>query len=104
MSDQAKIDFSQRQPLPDLIRAWALMGIVVVNVGLFAWPGEQGYTAISTTVLDDTVNLLMTALFMTKSYALFSLMFGVGLAFQIISAKQRGKSVSYTHLTLPTKA
>ena len=97
MSDQAKIDFSQRQPLPDLIRAWALMGIVVVNVGLFAWPGEQGYTAISTTVLDDTVNLLMTALFMTKSYALFSLMFGVGLAFQIISAKQRGKSPANRH-------
>ena len=97
MSNQTQIDFSQRQPLPDLIRAWALMGIVVVNVGLFAWPGEQGYTAVSTTVLDDTVNLLMTALFMTKSYALFSLMFGVGLAFQIISAKQRGKSPANRH-------
>lgn len=97
MPDTQQLDFSKRQPLPDLIRSWALIGIVVVNVGLFAWPPEQGYTAAPSTVLDDSINLVITALFMTKSYALFSLMFGVGLAFQIISAKQKGKSPSRRH-------
>ena len=92
MSDKQQLDFSQRQPLPDLIRSWALIGIVVVNVGLFAWPAEQGYTAAPATAIDNGVNFVMTALFMTKSYALFSMMFGVGLAFQIVSAKQKGKS------------
>ncbi len=97
MSNQIQTDFSQRQPLPDLVRAWALMGIVVVNVGAFSWPIEQGYSDAITTRLDEVANFLMTALFMTKSYALFSLMFGVGLAYQIISAKQKGKSPATRH-------
>ena len=97
MSSKSQIDFSQRQPLPDLIRAWALMGIVVINVGAFSRPMEQGYSAAITSRLDELVNLAITALFMAKSYALFSLMFGMGLAFQIISAKQKGKSPATRH-------
>ena len=92
-----QVDFSKRQDLPDLIRTWALIGIVVINVGAFAWPIEQFYSAAPMTSLDKTVLWLITALFQTKAYALFSMMFGVGLAFQVISAKQRGKSPVNRH-------
>ena len=31
-----------RHVFPDLARAWALFGIALVNVGLFAWPAMKG--------------------------------------------------------------
>lgn len=93
----SKVDFLTRQQLPDLIRAWALIGIVAINVGAFAWPLEQSYSTAAITTLDKTVLWLTTALFQTKAYALFSMMFGVGLAFQVISAKQHGKSPAKRH-------
>lgn len=91
MTDLQKIDYSTRQPLPDLIRVWALLGIVLVNVGAFAWPIETGYYSGGLQSPADYMAYgSVTAIFMAKSYALFSLMFGMGLAFQINSALRKG--------------
>lgn len=97
MAGAENIDFSSRQLLPDLMRAWALIGIVLVNVSAFSWPFEQGYGAPDSDRLDDAANFLVTMLFTGKSYALFSLMFGSGLAFQIVSAKTQGKNPARRH-------
>ena len=97
MTDAQIPDFSARQPLPDLIRALALMGIVLVNIASFSWPLEQGYKGYESTALDHLADTGVTMIFMAKSYALFSLMFGVGLAFQIVSAKRQGKSPAKRH-------
>lgn len=77
--------------LPDLVRAFALFGIVVVNVAYFAYPGEVTYHAGGlNTVFDTTAHFVVNSLFLTKSYTLFSFMFGVGLAYQMMSAERKG--------------
>ncbi len=82
---------SGRILLPDLVRAFALLGIVFVNVAYFAFPGEVTYHAGGLhTALDSAAYFGVNALFLFKSYTLFSFMFGVGLAYQMISAERRG--------------
>ena len=80
-----------RAALPDLLRAFALMGIVVVNAIGFSWPFEIGYkNGGIQTQLDVAADIGVVGLFMMKSYPLFSMMFGAGLAFQIASAERAG--------------
>ncbi len=79
-----------RALMPDLIRAFALFGIVIVNVMGFAWPMEQGYSDALLTPADRVADLAMSGLFLAKSYPLFSMMFGAGLAYQLASAQRRG--------------
>jgi uncharacterized protein len=80
---------SARELFPDLARACALCGIALVNVTLFAYPGVTGYpVAALATPWDQAAWFLVAALFLYKSYTLFSFMFGVGFA-QQQSAAQR---------------
>ena len=80
-----------REIFPDLARAFALFGICVVNVGIMAWPMMTGYgDAGLATGADRTAFFAVNALFLMKSYTLFSFMFGVGFAYQMQSATRRG--------------
>lgn len=80
-----------RHVFPDLARAFALIGIALVNVGLFAWPSMTGYAGGGlSTPLDEAAYFGVNALFLMKSYTLFSFMFGVGFAYQIASAQRAG--------------
>ncbi|MEL8055494.1 MAG: DUF418 domain-containing protein [Pseudomonadota bacterium] len=85
-----------REIFPDLARASALIGIALVNVAYFAYPFAQNlYKAGGLESTPDfaayfTVNALFTA----KSYTLFSFMFGVGFAYQIMAAERRGVGFS----------
>ena len=82
-----------RALMPDLIRAFALIGIALVNVLIFAWPPETGLPLETRTVGADGVAYFTThALFTMKSYPLFSMMFGAGLAYQMLSAERAGKA------------
>ncbi|MEL6857380.1 MAG: DUF418 domain-containing protein [Pseudomonadota bacterium] len=83
-----------RHVFPDLARAWALFGIALVNVGLFAWPAMKGGYAAGglETGVDQAAFFGVNALFLMKSYTLFSFMFGVGFAYQIISAEKASAS------------
>lgn len=85
---------SGRHIFPDLARAWALIGIALVNVGLFAYPAMKGGYAAGglETGLDQAAFFGVNALFALKSYTLFSFMFGVGFAYQMISAEKAGAS------------
>jgi uncharacterized protein len=80
-----------RHVFPDLVRAFALFGIVLVNVAYFAFPGEitYFYGGFETTT-DVAAAFTVDALFLLKSYTLFSVMFGAGLAYQMMSAERRG--------------
>ncbi|MCH2191025.1 MAG: DUF418 domain-containing protein [Gammaproteobacteria bacterium] len=84
---------SGRIMLPDLVRAFALFGIVVVNVAYFAYPGDLTYHAGGlVSKLDEWSYFLVNTLFLAKSYTLFSFMFGVGISYQMIAAERRGIS------------
>jgi len=81
--------------LPDLVRAFALIGIVLVNVAYFAYPGDVTYHAGGlNNSLDKAAYFGVDALFSFKSYTLFSFMFGVGLAYQMTAATRH--DVSFT--------
>jgi uncharacterized protein len=81
-----------RQVLPDLVRAWALFGICVVNVGVLSWPtmSSYHYPGGMETGADKAAFWAVNSLFLMKSYSLFSLMFGVGFAYQMESAARKG--------------
>lgn len=80
-----------REIFPDLARAFALIGIAVVNVGVFSHPMMGGYAAEGVlSGVDKWAWFGVNALFLMKSYTLFSFMFGVGFAYQIKAAERRG--------------
>jgi len=78
-----------RHIMPDLVRSFAIIGIALVNVGLFAYPMELSYfDGGFQTVADSWAHFSVNSLFLMKSYSLFSFMFGVGFAYQIQSASR----------------
>ncbi|MEL6666425.1 MAG: DUF418 domain-containing protein [Pseudomonadota bacterium] len=82
---------ANREIFPDLARAFALLGICLVNVGVIAWPMMSGYGVEGiVTSIDQAAFFSVNAFFLMKSYTLFSFMFGVGFAYQMQSAERRG--------------
>lgn len=90
MSYTTESQAAGRHILPDLVRAFAVLGIALVNVAYFAYPGEVIYhDGGLNSSLDHAAYFGVNAFFLFKAYTLFSLMFGVGLAYQMQSAQRR---------------
>jgi len=79
-----------RELLPDLVRAFAILGIVVVNVGALAYSSTEMFFPGISSPADTGAIFSVHAIFLAKSYTLFSFMFGVGFAYQIKAADRRG--------------
>ncbi len=75
-----------RDALPDLVRAFALIGISLVNVEIFATGLYGDYPPLSG--VDTVVTFLVHTFFTAKAYPLFALMFGAGLGY-LFEATQR---------------
>lgn len=89
--DAAPTACAERALMPDLLRAFALLGIAIVNVVGFAQPLSAGfYEAGLETAADRASFGAMAALFLMKSYPLFAMMFGAGLAWQMSAATRSG--------------
>lgn len=87
-----------RALMPDLLRAFALIGIAVVNVSGFASPALDGfYAAGLDTAADRAAYMSMAGLFLMKSYPLFAMMFGAGLAWQLEAANRAGADAGARH-------
>jgi uncharacterized protein len=79
--------------MPDLIRAFALFGIAVVNVIGFAQPFTTGFHAGGLEEPPDRLAYgAVGLLFFMKSYPLFSMMFGAGLSYQMLAAERDGQA------------
>lgn len=90
-SASALLPSPPRALMPDLLRAFALIGIAVVNVSGFAAPATDGfYGAGLETPADRAAYTAMAGLFLMKSYPLFAMMFGAGLAWQLAAADRAG--------------
>ncbi len=81
------MDATQRLPLVDALRGFALFGILVVNVQYFAVPFGSDPMSAAAGPLDAAAVWLTRALFESKFYVLFSFLFGFGLAVQIERAR-----------------
>jgi uncharacterized protein len=75
------------------VRAFALIGIALVNVSIIAYPGSLGYLDGGLrSAADSVAHFVVSALFLFKSYTLFSFMFGAGFGQQMNSATRDGAS------------
>lgn len=80
---------SPRALMPDYLRLIALFGIVVVNVQFIGFSLVNGFdTPIAKSTAEFVTLWLVGGLALYKSYALFSVMFGVGLGFLMQSAER----------------
>lgn len=82
---------SQRVALLDVLRGFALLGILLVNMESFAVPIDEGWDAARfSSTADEVARWVIVAFAAGKFYTLFSLLFGYGLALQLQRATGRG--------------
>ncbi|MFC4115283.1 DUF418 domain-containing protein [Nonomuraea zeae] len=75
----------------DVVRGFALAGILVANIGFFADPGYA--VEGSMPIPDGPVALAITAFVLTKFYVIFSFLFGYSFTLQMRAAERAGASV-----------
>ncbi|MGP4098981.1 DUF418 domain-containing protein [Nonomuraea sp. KM90] len=76
----------------DVVRGFALAGILVANIGFFADPGYA--LAGSMPIQEGPVASAITAFVLTKFYIIFSFLFGYSFTLQMRSAERAGASVT----------
>ena len=73
----------------DILRGVAILGILIVNMGLFSMPEVIGHRSWSS-LADEGAQRLILFTAQEKFKTLFSLLFGLGLAVQMMRAEARG--------------
>lgn len=83
----------ERLTILDALRGFALGGIFLLNLAVFTgfvFMTAEQMAALPTARLDGPAALLIVWLGYGKFYSLFSLLFGIGFAFQLAAAERRG--------------
>ncbi|WP_336204369.1 DUF418 domain-containing protein [Nonomuraea sp. LPB2021202275-12-8] len=75
----------------DALRGFALAGILVANIGFLADPAHT--LEIAKSAPDGPVAFVVTALFLTKFYVIFSFLFGYSFTLQMRAADREGADV-----------
>lgn len=86
---------SERIELLDVLRGFALGGIVIVNYQVFAgllFMDPGALAALGMTTADRVTEFLIHLLLEQKFYSLFSLLFGIGFSIQMGRAADRGSA------------
>jgi uncharacterized protein len=87
---------TERLETLDVLRGFALFGILLVNMAMFGWPvyrsmiPDRGWTTPIDTIADWMVRFLAEG----KFYPLFSFLFGLGMALQMQRTEARGARFS----------
>lgn len=83
---------SERIQVIDILRGFALLGILLVNMELFSHPVQQAIFGLKewTSIADRLAVWGIRFLAEGKFYSLFSLLFELGFALQILRAEERG--------------
>lgn len=89
----------ERIPVIDLLRGWALLGILTVNMEFFAWPLSyvffpQQWPSPADTVVETGIKVFAQG----KFYTLFSTLFGLGFSFFLLKGERAGKSALGTYV------
>jgi len=93
-----------REPLPDVLRAWALLGVLLVNTA--DYPRSPFASGLDAVVAADyglatlTLHLLVNGLLQGKAYPLMAFLFGMGLA---LAARARPRHAAQAHGRLRLK-
>jgi uncharacterized protein len=89
----APIDPRHRMEALDMVRGFALFGVLLVNMYNFG-----AYSPIWTDTSDRVALGLTRFFFETKSWRLFSLLFGLGFSLQLLRAQARGSRFAPVYL------
>jgi len=86
------VSAAERIETLDVLRGFALFGILTVNMTLFSWPVYQMFVVGREwdTPADDLADWVVRFLAEGKFYLLFSFLFGMGMAIQMERAAARG--------------
>jgi len=84
----------ERIDLLDILRGFALLGILIVNMGIFSFPliAQIIRTPRGDSALDHATELLIAALATGKFYPLFAFLFGLGMWMQMERIQEAGGS------------
>src|SRR5436190_22040439 len=74
----------------DILRGAAILGILIVNMGIFSMPAELAAQQQWPNAIDRTAETLILFFVQEKFKTLFSFLFGLGLAVQMMRAEARG--------------
>ncbi len=90
---------SERIVVIDVLRGFALLGILFVNIEMFAHPIERIVLPIdpATGPVDRLADWLVRCFGEGKFYSLFSLLFGLGFGLQLLRAEERGSGIVGVH-------
>ncbi len=90
----APVSASERITTLDILRGFALGGILLVNMSFFTMPMMYAFGAVPApgTALDKAVHAGIIFLAQGKFYSLFSFLFGLGFSIQLARATARGAS------------
>ena len=89
----APVDPRQRIEVVDMVRGFALFGVLLVNMFNFG-----AYSIVWNEPGDELALFGMQYFFETKSWRLFSFLFGFGFALQLIRAEERGSKFAPVYL------
>ncbi|HVR42301.1 MAG TPA: DUF418 domain-containing protein [Thermoanaerobaculia bacterium] len=88
----------ERIALLDILRGFAIFGILVVNVLYFSQPIAWVVDSPFEGTWDRIATAVITIFFAGKFYSTFSMLFGVGFAIQLARAQRRGGSALPTYV------
>jgi len=85
---------AERIEAMDVLRGWALLGILLMNIEAFAGPLVGSLTGLDPrlTGIDRVVDATIFILVQGKFYLLFSLLFGMGFAVMMARAQASGRA------------
>ena len=89
----APIDPRRRIEAIDMVRGFALFGVLLVHVFNFG-----AYSIVWNEPSDEIAFSVMRVFFETKSWRLFSFLFGFGFALQLIRAEERGSKFAPVYI------
>src|SRR3712207_7893789 len=80
----------ERVEVVDMLRGFALFGILLINITAFAFPGIPPTPQFADSTLDRWVMQAILLLVESKFFTLFSFLFGLGFAVQLLRAEEQG--------------
>jgi uncharacterized protein len=91
----APVAASERIDVMDILRGFALLGILLVNMGIFSFPFLATLTGTprGNSPLDAAAEFIIQWLATGKFYPLFSFLFGAGMTLQMARIEERGGKV-----------
>lgn len=90
MASSLPVAAKERIDSVDILRGFALFGILLINITAFKSPGAPPGLGVQSDWLNETVLFTIVAFIESKFFTLFSFLFGLGFSIQFVRAQEKG--------------